>query len=262
MNCFFPSRLAVALWAAAAALASAQPAARDAGWAPNEIFQKAGRAYDAGHYHEAADLYEQLLARGQHMVEVWFNLANARFREGNASAAVLDYRRAWYLAPRDADLRANLQFALEQTGATLPAVALPVRVLQFGSLREWTGLALSGLWVSAALLCGLLLVPSRRVLLRGCLVFSLAALLAGLAGVGYWVNLLRRPEAVVLQPAQVLFAPLEGATEHFALPAGTLVRIEEQSGQWLRISWGRQAGWVPRARCEVVCSLQTDPLRL
>ena len=250
-------RLAAALWAATAALAFAQPAERGAGLTPNEIFQKAGRAYDAGHYHEAAELYEQLIARGQRPVEVLFNLANVRFREGRPSAAVLGYRRAWYLAPRDADIRANLQFALDQTGATLPAATLSARLLQQGSLREWLGLTLAGFWLSAALTCGLLLAPRRRALLRGLLACSMAALLLGLAGAGCWASLLRRPEAVVLQPAKVLFAPLPDATEHFAVPAGALVRIEQQSGDWLQVSRGRQTGWIPRARCATVCALQT-----
>jgi len=254
--------LLVAAGLAAAAAPAGPPAAPGAGGTPDEIFQQAGRAYDAGHYRAAAGLYEQLLARGQHTVAVWFNLGNARFREGQPSAAVLDYRRAWYLAPRDADIRANLQFALDQTGAALPAVAPAARVLQLGSLREWAGLAVGGLWAAAACACGLLLRPGRRTLLRAGLAAGLAALLLGLAGAGYWVGLLRRPEAVVLQPARALFAPLAGATEHFALPAGSLVRIEEQSGEWLRVTRGRESGWVPRARCATVCSLQTAARRL
>ncbi|MCX6996779.1 MAG: hypothetical protein NTV49_06760 [Kiritimatiellaeota bacterium] len=254
---WFGSIRAAALGTLTAVLACAQPAGPDAAVASNEIFQKAGRAYDAGRYGEAAGLYEQLIARGQGPMEVLFNLANARFREGHASAAVLGYRRAWYLAPRDADIRANLQFALDQTGATLPAVTLPARLLQQGSLREWSWLALAGFWLSAALTCGLWLAARRRALLRGLLICSVAALLLGLAGAGYWAGLLRRPEAVVLQPTQALFAPLANATEHFALLAGALVRIEQQSGDWLQIARGRQTGWIPRARCATVCALQS-----
>ena len=250
-------RLAAALGVLGAALACAQPATAGGGREPNEIFQQAGRAYDAGRYAEAAGLYEQLLADGHRAVPVLFNLANAHFRAGQFSAAVLAYRQAWYLAPRDADLRANLQFALEQTGAALPAVSLTARLWQAASLREWLWVAVAGFWLSAALACGLWLAPYRRAVWRGLLLIGVAALLLGLAGAGYWVSLLRQPEAVVLQPTKVLWSPLDGATERFALPAGALVRIERPSGEWLEISRGPQLGWIPRARCATVYSLQT-----
>ncbi len=228
--------------------------ALNAGAQPNELFQKAGRAYDAGQFAGAAGHYQTLLQQGFREPQVYFNLGNAEFRQGHNGAAVLAYRRAWQLAPRDADIAANLQFALEQTGAASPTPALPARVLQALSAREWRLVALLLFWLLAATACAGLLLPARRKqVLSGTLgVFIL--LVASLVGVAYWFDLQwREPEAVVMQPAKILFAPLPNATEYYTLPAGSLVRLEAREGAWCRIRSAGRPGWLPQSNCVAVC---------
>ena len=192
---------------------------------PNELFQKAGRAYDSGDFAGAVAAYSKLIQQGYATPQAFFNLGNAEFRLGNGGAAVLDYRRAWLLAPRDADIAANLQFALEQTGATLPVAPLWARCLQSLSADEWRVIAVFLFWLLAALTCG----------------------------VAYWFDLqVRQPEAVVTQNSKVLFAPLPNATEYYALPAGSIVRIEAQDGAWLRINSANRPGWLPQTNCITV----------
>ena len=220
---------------------------------PNELFQKAARAYDASHFAEAAAGYDALLQQGQREPQVYFNLGNAEFRAGHSSAAVLAYRRAWHLAPLDADIIANLQFALEQTGALPPATAAWERFLYSLSAQEWRVAALVIFWlVCGAAVLGLLL-PARRKIFRNIALFLFAAFVVTLAGVGYWFDLeVRQPEAVVMQPSKTLFAPLPNATEYFALPAGSIVRLEARDGTWWRIRLGTRSGWLPQSNCIAV----------
>ena len=118
-----------------------------AGAQPNELFQKAGRAYDTGDFAGAAAAYTALIQQGYATPQVCFNLGNAEFRLGHGGAAALDYRRAWHQAPRDADIAANLRFALEQTGAALPDAPLWARWLQSLSASEWRTAALILFWI-------------------------------------------------------------------------------------------------------------------
>jgi tetratricopeptide (TPR) repeat protein len=221
-----------------------------AGTPPNELFQKAGRAYDAGQFAEAATHYRALLVQGQRTPEVYFNLGNAEFRLGHGGAAALAYRRAWHRAPRDADIAANLQFALEQTGATLPTPAPWEQLFQSLSAHEWRWAALITFWLMAGAACLALLWPKRRGLFRNMVFFTFSALLLALAGVGYWFDLqLRQPEAVVIQPTGALSAPLPNTIKLFALPAGAIVRIESRDGAWWHIRQGARAGWLPQTNC-------------
>jgi hypothetical protein len=225
-----------------------------AGAQPNELFQKAGRAYDTGDFAGAAVAYTALIQQGYATPQVCFNLGNAEFRLGHGGAAALDYRRAWHLAPRDADIAANLRFALEQTGATLPDPPLWARWLQSLSAGEWRTAALILFWLLAVLACLDLLWPARRKIFRPLTFATFAALVIALGGVGYWLDLqVRQPEAVVMLPAKVLFAPLPNATEYYALPAGSIVRIEAQGGAWLRINHAGRPGWLPQTNCVAVC---------
>jgi len=237
-----------------AALTALLAATLLAGAQPNELFQKAGRAYDTGDFTGAATAYTQLIQQGYAAPQAWFNLGNAEFRLGHTGAAVLDYRRAWHLAPRDADIAANLRFALEQTGAALPDPPLWARWLQSVSAGEWRTAALGLFWLLAVLACLDLLWPARRKLFRPLAFATFAALVIALGGVAYWLDLqVRQPEAVLMQNSKILFAPLPNATEYYALPAGSLVRIEAQDGAWLRINAANRPGWLPQSNCVAVC---------
>lgn len=62
-------------------------------------------------FEEAARLYEQILASGCVCWPVLYNLGNVQYRQGRLGKAVLSYRRAERLAPRNADILANLRQA-------------------------------------------------------------------------------------------------------------------------------------------------------
>lgn len=224
---------------------------------PNELFQKAGRAYDAGQFAEAATNYLALVAQGQRTPEVYFNLGNAEFRAGHGGAAALAYRRAWHLAPRDADIAANLQFAQEQTGATPPTPASWEHLFQSLNAYEWRVTALIIFWFMAGAACLALLWPTRRALFRNVVILQFLVMMVALGGVGYWFDLqVRQPEAVVIQSASALSAPLSNTIKLFALPAGSIVRIESRDGAWWHIRSATRTGWLPQANCITVATTQ------
>jgi tetratricopeptide (TPR) repeat protein len=76
---------------------------------------RANQAYLEGLYEEAADGYEALLERGHLNGHVLFNLGNAYIRLGELGKAILHYKKASVLLPRDGDLKANLQYGRSLT---------------------------------------------------------------------------------------------------------------------------------------------------
>ncbi|MFH0952763.1 MAG: tetratricopeptide repeat protein [Verrucomicrobiota bacterium] len=222
-----------------------------------QTFLEAGRAYDAGRLPDAIGLYEKLLTEGYVSKELLFNLGNAYFREGKAGRAVLHYRRAWQLAPRDPDILANFGFAQQSTGATPPSLPAVSRALLRFCRTEWIIAALVSYWLGAVALCLFILFPARRpVFLRAVAVLGVL-LVTSLAGLVQWISLCRNPELVVVGPGQeARFAPLEGSTAHFALPEGSIVRETESSGPWVKVASGKQSGWIRRSACLPVCTWQ------
>ncbi len=61
-----------------------------------------------GKFEQAVSLYEQLLESGFINGQIYYNLGNACYRLGTPGKAIMYYRRAEELLPRDADIKANI----------------------------------------------------------------------------------------------------------------------------------------------------------
>ena len=96
---------------------------------------------------------------GQASAAVYFNLGNAWFKAGQFGRAICAWRRAQELAPRDPDVRANLQFARSQAGQGAPALpGLPLaRWTTRLTINEWTVLS------SLAVAFFFLLLTARQI---------------------------------------------------------------------------------------------------
>ena len=70
--------------------------------------------YLRGNYHQAIKDYNEILKRGV-SADIYYNLGNSYYRTDNLTQAILAYERAYLLAPGDADIRFNLQFASSKT---------------------------------------------------------------------------------------------------------------------------------------------------
>src|ERR1700722_4648585 len=77
-------------------------------------FDVANKLYAEGKFADAAATYEKILQSGAVSPALYFNYGNAEFKAGNLGRAIASYRQAKQLSPRDADVRANLEFARSQ----------------------------------------------------------------------------------------------------------------------------------------------------
>jgi tetratricopeptide (TPR) repeat protein len=77
----------------------------------HSLLFRANQAYLEDRYEEAAGLYERILETGHLNGHVFFNLGNTYIRLGELGRAILNYKKASVLLPRDGDLKANLQYA-------------------------------------------------------------------------------------------------------------------------------------------------------
>lgn len=212
----------------------------------DDSFFKAQSAYDDGRYAEAVLLYNKLLDEGIRNSEVHYNLANAYFKENDLPDAVRHYRKAWYDAPRDPDIRANLHFALNAAGAVEASPSFFERILQSLSLSEWLMIAVGSYLLLTMLLVTALLVPAgKRNALKFCLL-PIALILLSSAGWWHWHKLNVNPEWVVVQTeATALFGPVEGSTAHYKLPLAALVRqLHSDSKGWVEVEYDGKRGWL------------------
>ncbi len=217
--------------------------------ASNDLFAKAQTAYDDGRNAEAIILYENMVSNGVENTEVIYNLANAYFKDGDLPKAVWHYRNAWYDAPRDPDIRANLHFALHAAGAIEPATGLSGRIFSTLSSHEWIVAIIAAYLLLALLLTLSLLLRSMRSPLLKASLIPAVLLLVALAGWRYWGPFGRAPEAVVVTSGTTaLYGPVEGSTAHFDVPFAALVqqRGSDPKG-WIEIEYDGKTGWVKKS---------------
>ncbi len=204
-------------------------------------------AYDRGEFAIARTAYTELIQQGHGSAGLWYNAGNAAFREGDIGRAILNYRRAWQLAPRDPDIAANMNLAAQRTGAALPQPRLLDRAAQELSHREWTRLFSTAYWIAIAAAALWILLPGSRKIARPVTAIASLIALTALSGWGYWKIGQQEPEAVVMAARQTaLYEPREKATPFFNVPEGSLVTIEEHFDAWVKVRSGEKSGWLPR----------------
>ncbi|HSU55418.1 MAG TPA: tetratricopeptide repeat protein [Candidatus Dormibacteraeota bacterium] len=212
-------------------------------------FDAANKLYYEGKYTDAAAQYEKLIESGARSAALYFNSGNAFFKSGQIGRAIAAYKQAETLAPRDPDIRANLQFARNQVqGPSFPRGNWQ-RVLGKLSINEWTVLAAAAFWVFLLLLALLQWRPALRSALRGAVVASIiltVSFSSALGAVLYEKHSTRR--AVVVAPeATARIGPLEASGSKFVLHDGAEIEVLNQRDDWLEIATGPQRiGWLRR----------------
>jgi len=80
----------------------------------NEAFTQANDAFQQKKYQNAIQQYEDILQKEQHSTELYFNLANAYYKNNDLGKAILNYERALLLSPTEEDVLYNLELAKAQ----------------------------------------------------------------------------------------------------------------------------------------------------
>lgn len=220
---------------------------------PSEHFAQANQAYADGNYTSAINTYRQLLQE-QPSAEIYYNLGNACFKQGELAQAILAYERCLRLKPFYADARHNLRFAesriqdrIQDTNAFfLKTWFHTVRNLLPCPMWLWISIVLFWLTLILALTFAL---TSRTWLRKLAFYIGLSALLisgialANASGLQHRDTI--RAEAVIIQGiVNAKASPDRSGTDLFTLHEGTKVYIKECLGDWCCISVGNYVGWI------------------
>ena len=218
-------------------------------------FSHANQLYAEGKFSEAAKAYGTILTGGTVSPNLLFNDGNAEFKSGNLGRALAAYRRAALLAPRDADVRANLDFAHNQVQGATWRETWWEGWLGALSLNEWTTFAMITFWLTFILFAAVQLRPAWKNLLRTpargmavAAVFFCACLIAA-------ANLhFSNSVAVVVSPDAVTRSgPFDDAQNAFAVHDGAELAILDQRNGWVQVTDGSgRTGWMKSSQVEVL----------
>jgi tetratricopeptide (TPR) repeat protein len=218
-------------------------------------FAAANKLYAEGKFSQAADAYEQILHTGGQSPSLLFNYGNAEFKAGHLGKAIAAYRRAELLAPRDAELRANLAFVRNQVqGATLRESRWQDWI---GSLTLNEGALLTALlfWAMFALLVMRqirpALAPKLRTVTRLAVVLTIfSGAILGLQAANHFNSAV---VVVTSSEATARSGPFDDAQSAFTARDGAEMRVLDRHDNWVEIANGAgKTGWLNTKQVEIL----------
>ena len=228
--------------------------------APADSLWNAGvNAYTEGRWDEARSAWAAIADDGLESAELYYNLGNACFKEGDLAHAILWYERSLKVDPSYGDARFNLEFARSQVQDRIDEV--PEFFLKTWG-RKVCWLLPSGVWAAlcilffAATLAMLLLFLLGRGGARKAGFFvGIATLLLTLFCLefAFWqkTDALKHDSAIVTAAVTEVKSSPGSGVSLFVLHEGTKVKMLETVGDWenIELADGRQ-GWLRQGSVE------------
>lgn len=222
----------------------------------------ADSAYLKENYQKAAQIYEQLLKKGE-SAPVYYNLGNCYYRMHEIAPAILNYERALLRDPGNSDIRFNLVLARSKTVDKMADSDQFFIVYWFHSLVNMHS---TDGWGKSAIICFCLFAVCIFVLLfykrkwphRIASWLSplllLAVILFNVFAYIQRSELFSHSHAIVMQNVQVKSTPDDSGNNLFQLHPGTKVEIIDNTlGKWKEVALpDGKKGWLRQASFEVI----------
>jgi len=230
----------------------------------------ANNLYETGHYSEAVQIYEQLIDQGYRDSAIFYNLGNTYFQQKDYARAILNYRRASLLEPRDQQIQDNLELAQERANIEMLVIAPGPLSVTADLTGRWlnlneTAILATILWFIAGLLFFSWRLfsneDSASTFRNVGFGFTFLLLLVMVSLGGRLLIEKNNPEGIVVAPVVALRdEPGDQNTTGIEIKAGAPVDLLEQRGDWIHLSGPGDSfnGWVPASSIETVASSQRE----
>ena len=225
--------------------------------------KNANDAYTKGDYQPAIDQYTQVVNEGNVAPELYFNLANAYYKNNQISLSILNYERALKLKPDDEDIKFNLQMANLKIVDKMDAI--PQMFYQdwwenfknIFSMDGWAWLAIISVFLTLTLFILFLIAnvsAYKRIAFSLSIMFLIVSISSFVFAQKQYKSVHEAGQAVVTAPTIVVKgSPSETGTELFVIHEGLKVIITENVGDWYQIKLpnGNQ-GWLKVSSVEII----------
>lgn len=223
---------------------SAQAASAD------DLFTKANAEFAGGNFKAAIADYNSVVASGDWSANLFYDLGNAYFRDGDFGHAILNYERALQIDRHHPEAEANLRIARDQAHSLELTPSLTERYLSLGDVNELAIAAAVFFWLAVVSL----IVRARGGLLAGAIVALVVAAVCAFA-VYTKENGTRGNQAAVVIPENIeaRVATADSARSLLALPPGSEVLVLQERGDWNYAALpNNQRGWIPASAAEKI----------
>jgi tetratricopeptide (TPR) repeat protein len=226
-----------------------------AGQSPDQIAAQAAKAYNSKQYTEAITQYEKIIAGGYESSALYYNIANAYFRNNETAQAILYYEKALKQDPNNEDIKHNIEVInskLTDKVEKIPELFYKRWWKQVLNMMDIDMLAtVNILLLTLALLLFAVYVAVSNILIRKIsfwagsilfLFFTVGVLAASQRS--HYLN--NQHEAIIFTPTiNIKSSPDENSKDIFVLHEGTKVTLLDVVADWqeIRIANG-SVGWI------------------
>ena len=216
-----------------------------------ETFFRANQEFKERQYQEAIHDYHQLIEKGYENGHLNYNLGNAYLRSGQLGQAILHYERARLFMPRNADLKFNLNYALDQTTDALPQSKSLIHTGFFWidslTLNElFWGFAVINIFFWTILFVRIFRRPEWTYYLT--IILLISWLITGLSfGIKLYSQATDNRAVILAKEVNILAGPDSKDTVLFKLHEGAIVHQERMEEDWALIRLSKdKRGWVQK----------------
>jgi len=218
-------------------------------------FVAANKLYAEGKFAAAAAAYGAILQTGARSPALLFNYGNAEFKAGHVGRAIAAYRRAELLAPRDAEIRANLAFVRNQVQGATQRESRWQNWVGSLTLNEGALLTVFLFWLTFALLTLRQLRPALVPKLSSATrIFVALTLFSGTVLALQAANHFSAATAVVTADnITVHSGPFDDAQSVFTARDGAELSVLDRHDDWVQVvNNAGKIGWLNRKQVEVL----------
>lgn len=193
------------------------------------------------HLKEAAKQYETILAGGFKNGQIYYNLGNTYYRQGELGKAIVNYRRAERFMPRNADLDANLRLVKGSTedrefSTEISVVIRRIFFWIFLLNQDELSIVAVSLYVIVMIALFFSIIREYAWLKRALLGFSIA-LFVVIVSLGFKIY---REQGVncgviIATKCEVRYGPGEEYEPKFEIHNGAECVIEDEKEDWYRV---------------------------
>lgn len=226
-------------------------------------FQNGNTHYNNGEYQEAIDKFNSILNDGLHSFELYFNLANAHYKQNNIAESIYFYEKALQFDANNKEALSNLSFAQQMTIDDIDVVPnsgiknILNGLVSVMNSDGWGVLIVVLIWLTVLFL--LVYFFSRNTKTKRVsfvLSFTLSSLILLSFVMGFYAKSLENNNiyAIVFdEEVQVKEEPNLRSSLRFKLHEGTKILLLETLGEWnkIRLTNG-QSGWLQSESIKVL----------
>ena len=231
------------------------------------VESEAETAYKNSNFKESIKLYESQIVENkltnQESPQLYYNLANAYFRDNQIAKAIVNYERALLLDPSDSDIRHNLRFAKTRIEDKIDSadnlfINKWVRTVQ--NLYSGNAWAVIGviLFIICIVAIGVYMISTqitlRKISFYTGIVLLTLVIITNIFAFKQKNKVVNRTTGIVMSASVSIFtSPDAHSQELFRLHEGSKVTIKRVEGNWYEIVIANgSVGWLQKKNIETI----------